>query len=119
MTGRSRWAQLGPMGPELSLAQTVDDLSARGWDAEFAAVEGGLLTCGLCGDTLSPTEVHIDSVYRFEGQSDPDDQAAVFALTCHCGCRGIYVIAYGPSMSGADADVVSHLSRRTASEPEI
>ncbi len=58
-------------------------------------------------------------MYRFEGQSDPDDQAAVFALTCHCGCRGIYVIAYGPSMSGADADVVSHLSRRTPSEPEI
>lgn len=105
--------------PELSLSQTVDDLSARGWEAEFRAVGGGALRCGLCGDTISPTDVTIDSVHRFEGASDPDDEAAVFALTCHCGCQGVYVVAYGPSMSSEDADVVALLSRRHPSVPGI
>lgn len=104
---------------ELSLSQTVDDLTARGWTAEFAAVDGAQLICGTCGAAVSPTEVHIDSVNRFEGASDPDDEAAVFALSCDGGCKGVYVVAYGPSMSGNDADVVAQLSRRASSAPDI
>jgi hypothetical protein len=97
--------------PELSLSATVDDLTAQGWTEEFAA-DGGDLVCG-CGHRVSPADVQIDRVVRFEGASDPDDEAAVFALTCvECGMKGLYVVAYGPSMSGADADVVAHLSRR-------
>lgn len=103
----------------MSLSETVDDLSARGWDADFDAVDGALLRCGPCGHTITPDAVHIDSVNRFEGASDPDDEAAVFALTCDCGRRGVYVVAYGPSMSSADADVVAQLSRRGPSVPEI
>ncbi len=104
--------------PEMSLSQTVDHLSASGWDGGFDAVEG-MLHCGACGHTISPTEVHIDSVNRFEGASDPDDEAAVFALTCNCGCKGLYVVAYGPAMSSADVDVVAQLSRRRPSVPEV
>ncbi len=104
--------------PELSLSQTVDDLMARGWSAEFTAAAGGVLHCGGCEDTISPADVKIDSVNRFEGASDPDDEAAVFALTCHCDCKGVYVVAYGPSMSSEDADVVAALSRRHASVAE-
>ena len=99
---------------ELSLSATVDDLTARGWTSEFAADEG-MLVCGPCGPRIAPADVHIDGIARFEGESDPDDEAAVFALTCpRCGVKGLYVVAYGPSMSGADADVVAHLSRRSA-----
>ena len=98
--------------PELSLSAVVDDLTEQGWTAEFAAV-AGMLVCGPCGHAVHPQDVQVDEVYRFEGSSDPDDEAAVFALTCgDCGVRGLYVVGYGPSMSGADADVVSHLSRR-------
>jgi len=98
--------------PELSLATVVDDLSRRGWTAEFAARDG-LLVCGPCGHTITPEDAQVDEVFRFEGASDPDDEAAVFALTCgDCATQGLYVVAYGPSMSGADADVVSRLSRR-------
>ena len=97
---------------ELSLSATVDDLTSKGWTEEFSAADG-MLVCGPCGHRVAPTDVQIDQVVRFEGASDPDDEAAVFALTCgDCGVKGLYVVAYGPSMSGADADVVSHLSRR-------
>jgi hypothetical protein len=99
--------------PELSLAATVDDLTAQGWSEEFAARDG-MLVCG-CGHVMAPADVQIDRVVRFEGASDPDDEAAVFALTCgDCGMKGLYVVAYGPSMSGADADVVAQLARRQA-----
>jgi hypothetical protein len=98
---------------ELSLSATVDDLTSQGWTEEFSAA-GGMLVCGPCGHSVSPADVQVDHVVRFEGASDPDDEAAVFALTCvECGVKGLYVVAYGPSMSGADADVVAHLSRRS------
>ena len=51
--------------------------------------------------------------YRFEGESDPDDEAAVFGVRCgHCDTKGVYIVAYGPSMGADDALVVSQLAGR-------
>ena len=55
----------------------------------------------------SPRSAEILEVARFEGQSDPDDEAAAYALQCvHCGAKGILVTAYGPSSSAEEADIV-------------
>ena len=46
-------------------------------------------------------------VYRFEGPSDPDEEAVVFALRCPvCGAGGTLVSGYGPS---ADPELTDHL----------
>lgn len=52
----------------------------------------------------------MDEVARFEGASDPADEAAVFALTCgHCGAKGTYTTAFGPAMTADDAELVRQL----------
>lgn len=51
--------------------------------------------------------MQVDSLYRVEGASDPDDMAAVVAVTCpRCSAKGALVLKYGPEASGADADVL-------------
>jgi hypothetical protein len=52
-------------------------------------------------------------VARFEGISDPDDEAIVFALASPDGTPlGTYTVAYGPDTDAANADVITHLSRQ-------
>jgi hypothetical protein len=51
----------------------------------------------------------IDEVVRYEGVSDPDDEAILLALRCHCGRLGLYVAGFGPSASAADVAVLGHL----------
>jgi len=46
-------------------------------------------------------------VYRFEGPSDPDEEAVVYALRCpRCGAQGALVSTYG---AGADPALADHL----------
>lgn len=70
-------------------------------------VEGGLVRCESCGESVEAAGVRVDSLHRVEGASDPDDMAVVVAVTCpNCGAKGALVLKYGPDASGADADVV-------------
>jgi hypothetical protein len=53
----------------------------------------------------------IESTARFEGASNPDDQAVVFGLHCDgCGVRGVLVTAYGPTATAEEAAVITALS---------
>jgi hypothetical protein len=51
----------------------------------------------------------IDEVVRYEGQSNPDDQAILSALRCSCEQKGLYVTAFGSGASTADVAVLQHL----------
>lgn len=84
-------------------------LEAAGYHAQFSAVDG-LLRCGECGYAHDPSGVVIEEMVRLEGETDPDDEAAVFAVSCRaCGARGTYVTAFGIYVSADDAEVVRQL----------
>jgi hypothetical protein len=53
--------------------------------------------------------VSIDELVRYEGISDPEDEAMLLAPTCGCGRRGLYVTAFGPSASAEDVAVLQRL----------
>ena len=91
---------------EPTMLDTINAWRAAGYGADFMIV-GNVLRCRLCNDTHDPRAAEILDVARFEGESDPDDEAAAYALKCiHCGTLGILVTAYGPSASAEEADVV-------------
>ena len=55
------------------------------------------LSCHKTNTVLSPEEFEIDEVYRFEGESDPDDEAVVYAIpSLKHDVKGTLVNAYGP-----------------------
>ena len=98
---------------EQTVVEELAALRGRGYDGDFGVTDDGTLRCGRCGHIHAPEDAVIESVARFEGESDPDDEAVVFGLRCRaCGTLGVLVAAYGPTASAEEAAVVTALSRR-------
>ncbi len=95
-----------------TVSEAVARLERRGYKDQFVA-EGGRIRCQRCESWHHGGDMGLDEVARFEGASDPDDEAAVFALTCgHCGAKGTYTTAFGPAMTADDAELVRQLVDR-------
>ena len=95
--------------------ETVLDATARlraaGYGGDFVATEDGRLRCAACGTEHDPAAMVIDEVVRYEGASDPDDEAILLALSCDCGQQGLYVTGFGPAAGAADAAVLRRLAQ--------
>ncbi len=90
-------------------SETVDRLSAAGYADHFRAQADGLRAIGTAC-VHPPEALIIDAVVRFEGITNPDDEAIVFALRCAThATKGTYVTAYGPQMDPLDAEMVRRL----------
>jgi len=63
-----------------------------------------------------PASIHqpvsVEEVVRFEGASDPGDQAILFALVAGCTHRGYYSAAYGVAAAKDDIAVLLALPKR-------
>jgi len=100
-----------PSVPE-TLSHAVDRLSAAGYRLTFRAEAAGLRALES-GSLHDPEALVIDELVRFEGPTDPADEAVVFALVDpRTGEKGTFVAAYGPKMSGAEASAARRLSTR-------
>ena len=95
-----------------TLSQATTRLIGSGYDEDYTA-SAGCLVCGHCGASHDPAQMAIDEIVRFEGMSDPGDEAIVFALDAGCGHRGLYVAAYGADATADDIAVVAALPDAT------
>jgi hypothetical protein len=88
-----------------SEAAAVEALRARGFTGSFVVAAGALrLVDG--GRTFRPDEVTIRDYQRFEGVSDPDDMAIVYAIESRDGTKGTLVDAFGVYASPSVAAVM-------------
>jgi len=96
--------------------ETMTDAIARlrtiGYEVDFAATTDGRLVCLECGVVYDPGVIGIDHTVRFEGDSNPDDEAILLALRGADGCMGLFSAAFGPSAPAHDAEVLRLLARR-------
>src|SRR2546428_13860287 len=87
----------------------LDDLARRGFSDGFRVVDGNLRVL-TTGKLLRPEDLVIREVYRFEGVSDPDDMAVVFAIEGATGGRGGLIDAFGgyagPPQAGGRPDLL-------------
>ena len=95
-----------------TLAEATTRLADSGYVSQFL-VRGDHLECRTCDDDIDPGQLTIDEVERFEGMSDPDDEAVLFAVTSDCGHKGTLVAAYGPEMTAEEAAVIRKLHERS------
>jgi len=77
-----------------TLSECMDKAAAHGYTEEFAVDEKGLHHHKVAKH-YSAHEVKIQSFYRFEGNSDPEDNAILYLLQANDGTKGILVDAYG------------------------
>jgi len=89
-----------------TVAGALEELARRGFAEPFRVVDG-VLRAG--GERVEPGHLVIREYHRFEGISDPDDMAIVYALETDRGVRGTLTDAFGvyadPAVSAALAGV--------------
>jgi hypothetical protein len=90
-----------------TVLEAVKLLEREGYGANTTVHEDGTIMCGACREAHPVDGALVDQVFRFEGMSDPDDEAIVLGMRCPaCGVRGVIVSAFGP---GADPALLQHL----------
>lgn len=88
-----------------TVSEAVKGLKARGFTLDFNLVEN----CIICNDNkLNPDDFEIVEVYRFEGNSDPSDEAVVYAIEGN-GMKGVLVNGYGISADPMGSEMAKKL----------
>lgn len=89
-----------------TVSEAVNDLKKRGYIMDFNLDED----CIVCNeDKFNPDDFTIVEVYRFEGDSDPADEAVVYAIQSNKGHKGILVNGYGPSSESMSLEMAKKL----------
>lgn len=76
-----------------TLSQAVNALTKSGYDEGFKAEDDKLIG-NVHGREYHPHELNIVATYRFEGSTDPQDDAIVFAIEANDGIKGTLVMSY-------------------------
>lgn len=78
-----------------TVSAALQDLKYRGFTTDFN-IAFDKIKCADTGVCLSPTQFEIVENYRFEGNTDPADEAVVFGIAAKDGSmKGVLVNAYG------------------------
>lgn len=77
-----------------SLSQAVDSFTKAGYEEDFEA-EGDVIIGNFSRKEYAPDELTIVDSYRFEGDTNPEDESVVFAIEARDGTKGTLVMTYG------------------------
>ena len=90
-----------------TVSEAVKGLKERGYTKDFNLKEN----CIVCNEQkLHPEDFEIVEVYRYEGDSDPADEAVVYAIESNKGDRGVLVSGYGISADEMTSEMAKKLS---------
>ena len=95
-----------------SMLEAIGRLRDDGYRLDLAGVRGARLRCGGCRMIFDAADTVVEQTVRFEGISNPDDQAILAALLTPCGHRGLFTSAYGVYAARDDVEVLLALSSR-------
>ena len=92
-----------------TVAEAVNGLKQRGYNIDFN-LEANRIFCNKTAVSLKPADFEITEFYRFEGESDPADEAVVYAIESRTGQKGLLVTGFGISAEGMGEEMVEKLS---------
>lgn len=90
-----------------TVSGAVTGLKQRGYTLDFNLAEN----CLVCHeDKFNPEDFEIVEIYRFEGPTDPADEAVVYAIEGNKGHKGVLVNGYGISSDSLSDEMARKLS---------
>ena len=88
------------------VAVALERLRVKGYTMDFNLEEN----CLVCNDRkLNAEDFEIREVYRYEGTTDPADEAAVYGIESKDGLKGVLVTGYGISYDSFSKLILSKL----------
>jgi hypothetical protein len=85
-----------------SVSKALDDLNEMGFTYDFNLHEEDIIK--------NPHRYEIQHIYRYEGDSNPDDEATVYGIKSTSGKKGVYVAGYAANSENNAARVLIDLS---------
>ncbi len=90
-----------------TVSEAVNGLKKRGFEIDFNLEEN----CIVChAGKFNVDDFEIVEVHRFEGNSDPSDEAVVYAIQSITSMKGVLVNGYGISADAMSSDMAKKLS---------
>lgn len=89
-----------------TVTEAVNNLRQQGFDKDFR-IEGNRLVSGK--EHYDADDLKIAVTYRYEGQSDPGDEATVYGIETNNGVKGILVIGDGIYADAASTKILKKL----------
>ena len=91
-----------------TVTEALNGLKQRGYVIDFN-IEKDCIACHRTNTVLTPAEFEITEVHRFEGNSDPADEAVVYAIESKHGEKGVLVNGFGVSADAMSDEMVEKL----------
>ena len=93
-----------------TVVAALDDLKVRGYTLNFN-IAFDKISCNENDICLNPDEFEIVEVYRFEGDSNPDDEDVLYAVQSKDGSiKGVISSAYGHYADSVSDEIIKKLS---------
>lgn len=89
-----------------TITEALNKFREQGYDLDFNLKKDRLIS-GM--DAWHMDDFEIVDVYRYEGDSDPGDEAAVYAILSKDGKKGVLVTGYGISAEGVSVEILKKL----------
>jgi hypothetical protein len=99
--------------PEFNtLTGDMETLRKEGYTEDFNLAENCLI-CRSGQFRIAEDEFMIDKVFRYEGDSDPGDETALYAISSpKHGLKGVLVNGYGVTSDGRTDAILAKLQMR-------
>ena len=92
------------------VSQALDELKEKVFTVDFNNLEGRIID--------SPDDFTIVHIYRYEGESDPGDEASVYGIKSSTGEKGVFVAGASAFTDKSAAMVLNELSIKNKKDPE-
>ena len=99
-----------------NLVEATNDLMKRGY-TENLSLEGDTVDDKDKNIHMTADDIEIDEFYRFEGASNPDDNAIVYAVTSKkYNLKGVLVNAFGTYANNSSSAILAKLNHDQVSD---
>ncbi|CAH0335446.1 hypothetical protein FVB9288_01090 [Flavobacterium sp. CECT 9288] len=85
-----------------SVSKALEDLKEKGFTVDFNIYDQDLIQ--------NPSHYEIQHIYRYEGESNPDDEATVYGILSTTGQKGVFVAGYAANSDNDAAKVLLDLT---------
>jgi hypothetical protein len=89
-----------------TVSEALEKFRQQGFAIDFNIVENGI---SHGADIFLVDDFEIVDVYRYEGSTDPADEATVYAIASKSGKKGVLVTGYGSSSDSISDAILKKL----------
>src|SRR3954453_1956301 len=95
-----------------TVTEALADLKERGYSFDFN-LRSNRFYCAVSDSEYDVHQLQIKETYRFEGNSDPEDEGVIYAIAADDGVQGTFVNGYG-AYADSESEALLNLHKQSS-----